>query len=109
LKTIPSKLRTVEISVTDVIGIPIPYASLNAPKTESVTDLSGRASMAAIPPWDFEVTAQHALGKGAATIKPGVATARITAGVSPYTLSIIATAAITGIMVWRRKMSKLSR
>jgi hypothetical protein len=109
LKTIPSKLRTVEISVTDVIGIPIPYASLNAPKTESVTDLSGRASMAAIPPWDFEVTAQHALGKGAATIKPGVATARITAGVSPYTLSIIATAAITGIMVWRRKMSKPSR
>jgi hypothetical protein len=109
LKTIPSKLRTVEIAVTDVIGIPIPYASLNAPKTESVTDISGRASMAAIPPWDFEVTAQHALGKGAVTIKPGEATARITAGLSPYTLAIIATAAITGIVVWRRKMSKPSR
>jgi hypothetical protein len=109
VKTIQSRLRTVEITVTDVMGIPIPYVSLNAPKTESVTDLSGRASMAAIPPWDFEVTAQHALGKGAATIKPGEATARITAGVSPYTLAIIATAAITGIVVWRRKMSKPSR
>jgi hypothetical protein len=109
VKTIQSRLRTVEITVTDVMGIPIPYASLNAPKTESVTDLSGKASMAAIPPWDFEVTAQHALGKGAATIKPGEATARITAGVSPYTLAIIATAAITGIVVWRRKMSKPSR
>jgi hypothetical protein len=109
VKTLQSRLRTVEITVTDVIGIPVPYASLNAPKTESVTDLSGRASMAAIPPWDFEVTAQHALGKGAATIKPGEATARITAGVSPYTLAIIATAAITGIVVWRRKMSKPSR
>jgi hypothetical protein len=109
VKTIQSRLRTVEITVTDVMGIPIPYVSLNAPKTESVTDLSGKASMAAIPPWDFEVTAQHALGKGAATIKPGEATARITAGVSPYTLAIIATAAITGIVVWRRKMSKPSR
>jgi hypothetical protein len=109
VNTIQSRLRTVEITVTDVIGIPVPYASLNAPKTESVTDISGRASMAAIPPWDFEVTAQHALGKGAVTIKPGEATARITAGVSPYTLAIIATAAITGIVVWRRKMSKPSR
>ncbi len=100
---VPSKLRTVTVSVVDVIGMPIPYATVTARNTEGVTETSGTTILSAIPPWDFEAKASHPLGSGVVTIRPGERTAIITAGISPYTLAILAIAAAAGTMLWRKR------
>jgi hypothetical protein len=44
--------------------------------------------------------------KGVTTIRPGDATARITAGISPYTIALLAIAVTLGVVAWRRKVSR---
>jgi hypothetical protein len=104
MKTIPSRLRAVEVTVVDLIGLPVPYASVKAENVADVTGISGATVIPAIPPWDFKVTALHILGKGEATIKPNETATRVTAGVSPYTIALLATVAVLGAAVWRRRM-----
>jgi hypothetical protein len=106
MKTIPSRLRTVEITVVDLIGLPVPYASVKAENVADVTGISGTTTLPAIPPWDFEASASHILGRGVTTIRPGDATARITAGISPYTIALLAIAVTLGVVAWRRKVSR---
>jgi hypothetical protein len=106
MKTIPSRLRTVEVTVVDLIGIPVPYASVKAENVADVTGISGTTTLPAIPPWDFEASASHILGRGVTTIRPGDATARITAGISPYTIALLAIAVTLGVVAWRRKVSR---
>jgi len=106
MKTIPSRLRTVEVTVVDLIGIPVPYASVKAENVADVTGISGTTTLPAIPPWDFEASASHILGRGVTTIRPGDATARITAGISPYTIALLAIVATLGVVAWRRKVSR---
>jgi hypothetical protein len=106
MKTIPSRLRVVEITVVDLIGLPVPYASVKAENVADVTGISGAATLPAIPPWDFEASASHILGRGVTTIRPGDATARITAGISPYTIALLAIAVTLGVVAWRRKVSR---
>jgi hypothetical protein len=106
MKTIPSRLRAVEITVVDLIGLPVPYASVKAENVADVTGISGTTTLQAIPPWDFEASASHILGRGVTTIRPGDATARITAGISPYTIALLATAVTLGVVAWRRKVSR---
>ena len=106
MMTLPSKLRAVEVSVVDLIGMPVPYASITAENTGGVTDTSGKAVIPAIPPWDFTVTASHILGRGQATITPGETTARVTAGVSPYTMTLLAALAAAGVVAWRGRLSR---
>jgi hypothetical protein len=106
MKTIPSRLRAVEITVVDLIGLPVPYASVKAENVADVTGISGTTTLPAIPPWDFEASASHILGRGVTTIRPGDATARITAGISPYTIALLVTVAVLGVMAWRRKVSR---
>jgi hypothetical protein len=107
MKTIPSRLRTVEITVVDLIGLPVPYALVETENVADVTGISGTTTLPAIPPWDFEASASHLLGRGVTTIRPGDATARITAGISPYTLVIIAISTLTvsaiGVAKWRKR------
>jgi hypothetical protein len=107
MKTIPSRLRTVEITVVDLIGLPVPYALVETENIADVTGISGTTTLPAIPPWDFEASASHLLGRGVTTIRPGDATARITAGISPYTLVIIAISTLTvsaiGVAKWRKR------
>jgi hypothetical protein len=106
MKTIPSRLRAVEITVVDLIGLPVPYASVKAENVADVTGISGTTTLPAIPPWDFETSASHILGRGVTTIRPGDATARITAGISPYTIALLAIAVTLGVVAWRRKVSR---
>jgi hypothetical protein len=106
MKTIPSRLRAVEITVVDLIGLPVPYASVKAENVADVTGISGSTVLPAIPPWDFKVTASHLLGGGAATIKPNETATRVTAGVSPYTMALLATVAVLGVIAWRRRVSQ---
>jgi hypothetical protein len=106
MKTIPSRLRAVEITVVDLIGLPVPYASVKAENVADVTGISGTTTLPAIPPWDFEASASHILGRGVTTIRPGDATARITAGISPYTIALLAIAVTLGVVAWRRKVSR---
>jgi hypothetical protein len=106
MKTIPSRLRAVEITVVDLIGLPVPYASVKAENVADVTGISGTTTLPAIPPWDFEASASHILGRGVTTIRPGDATARITAGISPYTIALLAIAVALGVVAWRRKVSR---
>jgi hypothetical protein len=106
MRTIPSRLRAVEVVVVDFIGMPIPYASVKAPNTGEATGMSGTATLPGIPPWDFEVTASHILGNGLTTIRPGETAVRITAGVSPYTIALLAAVAAAGVVVWRRGASR---
>jgi hypothetical protein len=106
MKTIPSRLRTVEVTVVDLIGIPVPYASVKAENVADVTGISGTTTLPAIPPWNFEASASHILGRGVTTIRPGDATARITAGISPYTIALLAIAVTLGVVAWRRKVSR---
>jgi hypothetical protein len=106
MKTIPSRLRTVEITVVDLIGLPVPYASVKAENVADVTGISGTTTLPAIPPWDFEASASHILGRGVTNIRPGDATARITAGISPYTIALLAIAVTLGVVAWRRKVSR---
>jgi hypothetical protein len=106
MKTIPSRLRAVEITVVDLIGLPVPYASVKAENVADVTGISGTTTLPAIPPWDFEASASHLLGRGVTTIRPGDATARITAGISPYTIALLAIAVTLGVVAWRRKVSR---
>jgi hypothetical protein len=106
MKTIPSRLRAVEITVVDLIGLPVPYASVKAENIAEVTGISGAATLAAIPPWDFKVTASHLLGGGAATIRPNETAVRVTAGVSPYTIALLAAVAVLGAVAWRRRVSQ---
>jgi hypothetical protein len=105
MKTVPSRLRAVEITVVDLIGLPVPYASVKAENVADVTGISGATVIPAIPPWDFKVTASHILGKGETTIRPNETAVRVTAGVSPYTITLLATVAVLGVMVWRRRVS----
>jgi hypothetical protein len=104
---VPSRLRTVEITVVDLIGLPVPYALVETENIADVTGISGTTTLPAIPPWDFEASASHLLGRGVTTIRPGDATARITAGISPYTLVIIAISTLTvsaiGVAKWRKR------
>jgi hypothetical protein len=104
MKTIPSRLRTVEITVVDLIGLPVPYALVETENIADVTGISGTTTLPAIPPWDFEASASHLLGRGVTTIRPGDATARITAGISPYTIALLAIAVT--LVAWRRKVSR---
>jgi hypothetical protein len=104
MKTIPSRLRAVEVTVVDFIGMPVPYASVKAENIAEVVGMSGTAVLPAIPPWDFKVTASHSLGSGTTTIKPNETAVRVTAGVSPYTIALLATVAVLGAVVWRRKV-----
>jgi hypothetical protein len=106
MKTIPSRLRTVEITVVDLIGLPVPYASVKAENVADVTGISGATVIPAIPPWDFKVTASHLLGSGSATIRPNETATRVTAGVSPYTMALLATVAVLGVIAWRRRVSQ---
>jgi hypothetical protein len=106
MKTIPSRLRTVEITVVDLIGLPVPYALVETENIADVTGISGTTTLPAIPPWDFEASASHLLGRGVTTIRPGDATARITAGISPYTIALLAIAVTLGVVAWRRKVSR---
>ena len=106
MKTLPSRLRTVEVTVVDFVGMPVPYASVRAENTGGVSGISGTATIPAIPPWDFEVTAFHALGRGKVTIRPGETATRITAGFSPYTLALLAALAAAGVVAWRRRRSR---
>jgi hypothetical protein len=106
MKTIPSRLRAVEITVVDLIGLPVPYASVKAENVADVTGISGTTTLPAIPPWDFEASASHILGRGITTIRPGETTARITAGISPYTIALLAIAVTLGVVAWRRKVSR---
>jgi hypothetical protein len=106
MKTIPSRLRTVEITVVDLIGLPVPYASVKAENVADVTGISGTTTLPAIPPWDFRVTASHLLGGGAATIRPNETAVRVTSGVSPYTIALLAAVAVLGAVTWRRRMSQ---
>jgi hypothetical protein len=106
MKTIPSRLRTVEITVVDLIGLPVPYALVETENIADVTGISGTTTLPAIPPWDFEASASHILGRGVTTVRPGDATARITAGISPYTIALLAIAVTLGVVAWRRKVSR---
>jgi hypothetical protein len=106
MKTIPSRLRAVEVTVVDIIGLPVPYASVKAENIAEVTGISGTATLPAIPPWDFKVTASHLLGGGAATIRPNETAVRVTAGVSPYTIALLAAVAVLGAVAWRRRASQ---
>jgi MYXO-CTERM domain-containing protein len=106
MKTIPSRLRAVEITVVDLIGLPVPYASVKAENVADVTGISGTTTLPAIPPWDFRVTASHLLGGGAATIRPNETAVRVTSGVSPYTIALLAAVAVLGAVAWRRRMSQ---
>jgi hypothetical protein len=103
---VPSRLRTVEITVVDLIGLPVPYALVETENIADVTGISGTTTLPAIPPWDFEASASHILGRGVTTIRPGDATARITAGISPYTIALLAIAVTLGVVAWRRKVSR---
>jgi hypothetical protein len=104
MKTIPSRLRAVEVTVVDLIGLPVPYASVKAENVADVTGISGATVIPAIPPWDFKVTASHSLGSGATTIKPNETAVRVAAGVSPYTIALLATVAVLGAVIWRRRV-----
>jgi hypothetical protein len=106
MKTIPSRLRAVEITVADLIGLPVPYASVKAENIADVTGISGATVIPAIPPWDFKVTASHILGKGETTIRPNETAVRVTAGVSPYTITLLAAVAVLGAVAWRRRASQ---
>jgi hypothetical protein len=104
MKTTPSRLRAVEVTVVDLIGMPVPYASVKAENIAEVAGMSGVAVLPAIPPWDFKVTASHYLGSGATTIKPNETAAKVAAGVSPYTIALLAIAVT--LVAWRRKVSR---
>jgi hypothetical protein len=104
MKTIPSRLRAVEVTVVDLIGLPVPYASVKAENVAEVAGISGTVVLPAIPPWDFKVTVSHYLGSGATTIKPNETAAKVAAGVSPYTIALLATVAVLGAVAWRRRV-----
>jgi hypothetical protein len=106
MKTIPSRLRAVEVTVVDLIGIPVPYASVKVENVAEVTGISGTATLPAIPPWDFKVTAIHTLGWGSTIIRPNETAVRVTAGVSPYTIALLATVVVLGVIAWRRRVSQ---
>jgi hypothetical protein len=101
---VPSRLRAVEITVVDFIGMPVPYASVKAENIAEVVGMWGTTILPAIPPWDFKVTASHPLGSGTTTIKPNETAVRVAAGVSPYTIALLATVAVLGAVVWRRRV-----
>jgi hypothetical protein len=84
----------------------VPYASVKAENVAEVAGISGTATLPAIPPWDFEASASHLLGRGVTTIRPGEATVRITAGISPYTIALLVTVAVLGVVAWRRRVSR---
>jgi hypothetical protein len=101
---VPSRLRAVEITVVDFIGMPVPYASVKAENIAEVVGMWGTTILPAIPPWDFKVTASHPIGSGTTTIKPNETAVRVAAGVSPYTIALLATVTVLGAMAWRRRV-----
>jgi len=103
MNVLPSQLRAVEVSVVDIFGIPIPYATVTAQNTGGATGLSGSTTIPAVPPWDFEAAASHALGRGLAKIGAGESKATITAGVSPYTIALLTIVAALSVVIWRRR------
>jgi hypothetical protein len=101
---VPSRLRAVEVTVVDFIGMPVPYASVKAENIAEVVGMWGTTILPAIPPWDFKVTASHPLGSGTTTIKPNETAVMVAAGVSPYTVALLATVVVLGAVVWRRRV-----
>jgi hypothetical protein len=101
---VPSRLRAVEITVVDFIGMPVPYASVKAENIAEVVGMWGTTILPAIPPWDFKVTASHPIGSGTTTVKPDETAVRVAAGVSPYTIALLATVVVLGAMAWRRRV-----
>jgi hypothetical protein len=63
----------------------------------------GRATMSAIPPWDFEVEVIHILGNSVGVMRPGETTIKLTAGISPYTIILTIILIALGVVIWRRK------
>jgi hypothetical protein len=103
MKVIPSRLRAVEVVVVDFIGIPIPQAFVKTESSGQITDMLGRATMSAIPPWDFEVEVIHILGNSVGVMRPGETTIKLTAGISPYTIILTIILIALGVVIWRRK------
>jgi hypothetical protein len=103
MKVIPSRLRAVEVVVVDFIGIPIPQAFVKTESSGQITDMLGRATMSAIPPWDFEVEVTHILGNSVGVMRPSETTIKLTAGISPYTIILTIILIALGVVIWRRK------
>jgi hypothetical protein len=106
-KIIPSRLRAVEVTVVDLLGVPVPYAMVSIRNAGDVTGILGATTLYAVPPWEFEIMVSHMLGTGHAVIRPQDTEVRIQAGISPYTLVILvlaaSLAATVGVLKWRKR------
>jgi hypothetical protein len=107
MKIIPSRLRAVEVTVVDLLGVPVPYAMVRTRNAGDVTGILGATALYAVPPWEFEIMVSHMLGTGQAVIRPQDTEVRIQAGISPYTLVILvlatSLAATVGVLKWRKR------
>jgi len=107
MKIIPSRLRAVEVTVVDLLGVPVPYAMVRTRNAGDVTGILGATTLYAVPPWEFEIMVSHMLGTGQGVIRPQDTEVRIQAGISPYTLVILvlaaSLAATVGVLKWRKR------
>jgi hypothetical protein len=107
MKIIPSRLRAVEVTVVDLLGVPVPYAMVRTGNAGDVTGILGSTTLYAVPPWEFEIMVSHTLGTGQGVIRPQDTEVRIQAGISPYTLVILvlsaSLAATVGVLKWRKR------
>ncbi|MEM1547296.1 MAG: hypothetical protein QXP91_12670, partial [Candidatus Methanomethylicia archaeon] len=97
---VDSILKTVKVTVSDFLGLPVPYATVSTNYTVSKTDYRGEAILVAIPSVDVEAEAESLSMKSSTTIRPADLECRIVLPISPYTILVIASLSLIAGMVY---------
>jgi len=96
---IPSRLRAVNVKVSDLLGMPSPRTIITTPFSQAATDWGGHSTLYAIPPMAIKLGLRHILGESFTELPGDITDIEVKIPLSIYTLLImVAAAALSGYM-----------